>query len=358
MSLFFILAFIAMCALAATMAYLYFKKKDQPKENEEEIPEGDRLEIQGQVVRIWTLVIGVLVTSVLTLLVFSIVKQITGDPLFYVSAAVITFAAVGIYGRDGIEPGYVGMFNWWGYLIPLYVGHGASWVPKIFGVKLDPVKVRIIIRRFSSITMLDKNNAQVIFRRVRAKCQIIRPKPFRLNTTEEDLNDEVDSKTQEALREEASGATYEELKAMTSEDQKRIKTRIEEKLKEEQDLGTHMVAIEWAEVVSSEIVMTEDQEVIARKKRMDQFLEQTDELGKKLDGLTAKEKAEIVKVVAKITPEKMETVRRENTVDVGEKLGELIGKLTDPLEKLLAKFVIEKFTNKESGTKKICKEGE
>lgn len=328
------------------------------RRKKKEIPIGDRLEKEGQVVRRWTLAIGFFVTAGLTLLVFGIVKQITGDPLFYVSAAAITFAAVGIYGRDGIEPGYVGMLNWWGYLIPIYVGHGVNWLPEIFGVKFDPVKVRIIIRKFSSITMLDENNAQVIFRKVRAKCQIIRPKPFRLNTTEEDLNDEVDSKTQEAIREEASGTTYEKLKAMTSEDQKRIKTRIEEKLKEEQDLGTHMVAIEWAEVVSSEIVMTEDQEVIARKKRMDQFLDQVGELGGKLKGLTDKEKAENVKVVAKIVEEKIQTVRQENTVDVGESLSKLIGKLTDPLEKLIAKFVIEKFTNKESGTKKICKEGE
>ena len=319
---------------------------------------GDRLERQGQVVRIWTLIIGVLVTSALTLLVFGIVKQITGDPLFYVSAAVITFAAVGIYGRDGIEPGYVGMFNWWGYLIPLYVGHGTGWVPKIFGVKLDPVKVRIIIRRFPFVKVLDVSNAEAIFEKVRAKYQIIRPKPFRLNTTEEDLDNEVDSKTEEALRVEASGKTYEELKAMTSKDQKSIKTRIEAKLKEEQDLGANIVAIEWTKVAPGEIVGTEDQEVIARKKRMEQFLGQTDELGKKLDGLTDKEKAEIVKVVAKITPEKMETVRQENTLDVGEKLGKLIDKLTDPLEKLLTKFVIEKFTNKESGTKKVCKEGE
>ena len=335
-----------------------FKLFSRKRRKKKEIQIGDRLEKQGQVVRIWTLIIGALVTSVLTLLVFSIVKQITGDPLFYVSAAVITFAAVGIYGRDGIEPGYVGMFNWWGYLIPLYVGHGTGWAPKIFGVKLDPVKVRIIIRRFPFVKVLDVNNAEAIFEKVRAKYQIIRPKPFRLNTTEEDLNDEVDSKTEEALREEASGATYEELKAMTSKDQKSIKTRIETKLKEEQDLGANIVAIEWTKVAPGEIVGTEDQEVIAREKRMGQFLGQTDELGKKLDGLTDKEKAEIVKVVAGITPEKMETVRRENTVDVGEKLGKLVDKLTNPLEKLLAKFVIEKFTNKESGTKKICKEGE
>lgn len=336
------------------MIKLFSRKRRKKKR----IQIGDRLEREGQVIRRWTLIIGVLATLILTLLVFGIVKQITGDSWLCVCAAILTFAAVGVYGRDGIEPGYVGMLNWWGYLIPLYVGHGVNWLPKIFGVKFDPVKVRIIIRRFPFVKVLDVNNAEVIFEKVRAKYQIIRPKPFRLNTTEEDLNDEVDSKTEEALREEASGTTYEKLKAMTSEGQKSIKTKIEKKLKEEQDLGANLVAIEWTKVTPGEVVGTEDQEVIARKKRMEQFLDQTDELGKKLDGLTDKEKAEIVKVVAKITPEKMETVRRENTVDVGEKLGELIGKLTDPLEKLLAKFVIEKFTNKESGTKKPQKEGE
>lgn len=302
-----------------------FSRKYHEK-NKEEIPEGDLLERQGQSIRRWSLVIGVLVTSVLTLLVFGVVKQIINDSLFYLTAAIFTFGAVAMHGFDSsIKPGYVGILSWWGYLLPIYVGHGTHWVPKIFGVKFEPIDVRVKVIIAPDTEKLDKNEVKTKYKRIRVKIQIVRPRAYKLNTTDEMADDGVISSTNEALREYTSTSTYKKCNQLTSEVEEAIKKNIEKKLAEEQDWGLNVTSVEIGEVEGSEIVEKEDQELRTRRKRMDLVNTHAKQLEKR--GLSPKDAIEQVKIIHGITPEKIEKAEKEHTIEIGENTRDSIGSL-------------------------------
>lgn len=282
---------------------------------------GDLLEEEGQKRRKISLWLGVSVTLFTTLITGFLAGYFIPIPYLWIIAMAFVFTVTGPYGTEYTEPGYIKQLEWLGKKTKAYYGHGKSWIPKILGFKLAPVVVRMTIHKIPLITELDKDNAKVFFHNVRVKYQILRPYQFALNTTEENLRDEVDSKTKEAIREKTSKTTYERMKKMTSKGQESIKKNIEKKLEEEQDLGAGIVSLEWENVTADETIEQEDQELVAREKRMTQVEEHIERLAK--DGVSRKEAIKEIKVFHKIVPEKIETIKKEQMIELGENARDL-----------------------------------
>jgi len=303
--------------------------------------EGDVLEETGKKIRMQSLISGIFITVLSTGLIGFLSAIFIPIPNFWIVASILTFIAVGYYGLNKVEPGYVAQKKLFGQIKHECLGHGISWTPRIFGEGVDPVDVRVKILEIPELIFLDKKNTKTKYENIAIKFQIVDPYAYRLNTTEEMVNKGIQSAVKESLKENTAKSTYEKIKSHTDEVQEEIKENIEKKLKEEQSWGLNITNIEIGNVRSSETVEQEDQEVRAREKRMKQSLQHIKKLKKELGNLTDAQTIKEVKILEGLVKEEISTKVQENKIELGENTSSVI---TDVIS-LIAKKTDKEKTN-------------